>query len=246
MIHMRKLTFIVVASLFILAGCASQATPSPTEPAVAAPTQAVAQPTGAPTSAPSEASGETQPPDPAQASGPLELSIVPGESSVSYEVGETFFNQNNRFNVAVGTTTQLSGKINIDPANPQNSSIDKIEVDISQLQSDSGRRDNMIRDRFLESRQFPIATFVANQIEGLPTIYSEGQTLNFKVSGDLTVHEVTKPVTFDVQATLANHELQGTATTTLLMSDFGVGPIEMAGILGTEDEFKIHMQFVAR
>ena len=243
---MHKFIVIAVISLFILAGCATQAAPSSTKPAAAAPTQAEAQPTEAHTATPTEAPSETLPQESAPASGPLELNIVPGESSVSYEVGETFFNQNNRFNVAVGTTTQLSGKINLDPANPQNSSMGTIEVDISQFQSDSGRRDNTIRDRFLESSQYPIATFVPAQIEGLPTSYSEGETLNFKVSGDLTVHEVTRPVTFDVEATLVNNKLQGSATTTILMSDFGVGPIQMAGILGTEDEVKINMQFVAR
>ena len=243
---MRKFILIAILSLFILAGCASQATPSPTAPAAAAPAQIEIQPTEVPAADPTEAPSATQAQAPAIAGGPLELNIVPGDSSVSYEVGETLFNQNNRFNLAVGTTTQLSGKINLDPANPQNSSIGTIEVDISQFKSDSGRRDNTIRDRFLESSRYPIATFVPGQIDGLPSSYSEGETLSFKVSGDLTVHEVTKPVTFDVQATLANNELQGTATSTILMSDFGVGPIEMAGILGTEDEVKITMQFVAR
>jgi polyisoprenoid-binding protein YceI len=243
---MRKFNLIAVLSLFILAGCASQPSSSPTAPAAGAPAQTELQPTEVPAADPTEALSATQTQAPAIAGGPLELNLVPGESSVSYEVGETLFNQNNRFNVAVGTTTQLSGKINIDPADPQNSSIGTIEVDISQFKSDSGRRDNTIRDRFLESSRYPIATFVPNQIDGLPTSYSEGETLNFKISGDLTVHEVTKPVTFDVQATLANNELQGTATTSVLMSDFGVGPIEMAGILGTQDDVKITMQFVAR
>ncbi len=243
---MRKLSFFVLIGSLILAGCASQPTPNPTQPAAALPTQTAISPANSPTSGPTEPPAETQPQNPPQTSDLLELNIVPGESSVSYEVGETFFNQNNRFNLAVGKTTQISGKITIDPANPQNSSIGAIEVDISQLQSDSNRRDNTIRDRFLESRQYPIAIFVPSQIDGLPTSYTAGETLNFKVTGDLTVHDVTQPVSFDVQAALVNNELQGTANTTILMSDFGVGPIELGGILGTEDEVKLEMQFIAR
>jgi len=243
---MRKLIFWALFGLLVLAGCASQATSTPTAQPAEPATQAALQPTEIPTAAPTEAAVEATTHEPDLAGGQLEFNIVPGESSVSYEVGETFFNQNNRFNMAVGTTTQLSGKITIDPANPQNASIGPIEVDISQLQSDSDRRDNTIRDRFLESRRFPIATFLPNEIDGLPASYTEGDTLNLKVSGDLTVHEVTKPVTFDVQATLENGELRGSAATTILMSEFGVGPIEMAGILGTEDQVKINMEFVAR
>ena len=243
---MRKLTFLILLGLLSLAGCAPQTTPSPTPHPAQPATQPAAQATQAPAPASTEDPAGSPTQKPAQASEQQEFNIVPGESSVSYEVDETFFNQNNQFNTAIGTTTQLSGKITIDRANPQNSSIDTIEVDISKLQSDSSRRDGMIRDRFLESNRYPIATFVPNQIEGLPASYTEGETLNFKVSGDLTVHEVTQPVTFDVQVTLANNELQGTATTSILMSDFGVGPIEMAGILGTEDQVKINMKFVAR
>ena len=37
--------------------------------------------------------------------------IVPGESKVRYEVGETFFSQNNRFNLAIGVTPQVSGEV---------------------------------------------------------------------------------------------------------------------------------------
>jgi polyisoprenoid-binding protein YceI len=244
---MRKFALLVVLSLLILVGCSPQASTSmPTEGPIQAVVQPTEAPTAVPTEAPTEAIPEAETQEPIQASGPQEFSIVSGESTVSYEVGETFFNQNNRFNVAIGTTTQLSGKITLDPANPQNASVGAIEVDISQFQSDSNRRDNTIRDRFLESGRFPIATFVPTRIEGLPESYNEGQPLNLKVSGDLTVHEVTKPATFDVQVTLANNELRGTASTTILMSDFGVGPIEMVGILGTEDQVKINMEFVAR
>ena len=152
---MRKLSFFVLIGSLILAGCASQPTPNPTQPAAALPTQTAISPADSPTSGPTEPPAETQPQNPPQTSDLLELNIVPGESSVSYEVGETFFNQNNRFNLAVGKTTQISGKITIDPANPQNSSIGAIEVDISQLQSDSNRRDNTIRDRFLEFKTVP-------------------------------------------------------------------------------------------
>jgi hypothetical protein len=37
--------------------------------------------------------------------------IVPGESIVSYEVGEVFLNQGNAFNNAIGVTTEINGSI---------------------------------------------------------------------------------------------------------------------------------------
>ena len=96
-----------------------------------------------------------------------------------------------------------------------------------------------------KSSRFPIARFVPTNIEGLPDSYSAGQELTFKVTGDLTVKETTRPVTFDVTARIEGDTLVGTATTTILMSEYGVGPITLAGILGTEDEVKITLTFVA-
>ena len=172
--------------------------------------------------------------------------IVPGESGVSYEVGEVLLNQNNAFNLAVGVTYEVNGEILVDRSNPQNSSIGPIRVDISQFTSDNQRRDNTIRERFLESAKFPIVEFTPLEIQGLPESYQEGQQITFQVSGDLTVRDVTKPVTFEVSFVGESDTITGEATTTILMSNFGFGPISIGGILNTEDEVKVKFVFVAR
>ncbi len=204
---------------------------------------------------PTEAATATMPPEPtvsteAESSAPeggmILYQIVPAESQVSYEVGETFLSQNNRFAVAIGVTPQVSGEIQLDPAHPQTAVIGEIQVDLSQFKSDSGRRDGAIRDRFLQSSTYPIAVFKPTQIEGLPETYVEGQEITFKVTGDLTVKQTTQPVTFDVTAKIEAGVLSGNATTTILMSQFNVGPISIAGMLNTEDEVKLAFNFVAQ
>jgi polyisoprenoid-binding protein YceI len=172
--------------------------------------------------------------------------IVPGESQLAYEVGEVFLNQDNAFNVAVGITPEVSGEILVDRNNPQNSSIGVITADISQFTSDNQRRDNAIRERFLGSAQFPNVEFSPQEIQGLPTNYQEGQEINFQVAGDVTIRDVTLPATFDVTMVGNGDTITGEATTTILMSDFGFGPISIAGILNTEDEVNIKFTFVAR
>ena len=142
-------------------------------------------------------------------------------------------------------TKGISGKVEIDRANPQNSRIGPVTIDISQFTSDSSRRDNAIRSRFLESGKYPLATFVTTQIEGLPTTIADGKTYPLKISGNLTVREVTKPVTFDANVRLDQNRLSGQAGTTVLMSDFGFGPISIAGILKTEDQVNLALEFVA-
>lgn len=172
--------------------------------------------------------------------------IVPGESRVTYEVGETFINQNNRFAIAVGVTSEVRGEVYANLTNPPESSIGVIEVDISQFRSDSSRRDGVIRNQWLESARFPIARFEPLRIEGLPEDYSEATPYAFRVIGNLTVKDVTREVAFDITAQLDGETLTGKATTTILMSDFGVGPISILGVLNTEDEVKLTFDFVAR
>ncbi len=171
--------------------------------------------------------------------------IDPGQSKVTYTVNETLFNQNNRINTAIGVTNVVNGQINADLSNPSASTMGPITVDVSQFASDSRQRDNMIRRNFLSSSAYPTATFVCKQLVGMPASYTDGTTYTFKAIGDLTVKTTTQPVTFDVTAKLQNNTLTGEATTQVLMSQFGVGPISLLGILQTEDQVKITFDFVA-
>jgi len=176
---------------------------------------------------------------------PAIFSIVPGESQVAYEVGETFLGDN-RFSVAMGVTSQVEGQIMGDLSNPRSVVLGSIIVDISQFKSDSDRRDNKIRSDFLQSTQFPLATFKPTEVEGIPGEYSAGEPVTLQITGELTVKEVTQSVTFEATVQLEGDILTGEASTTILMSDFGVGPISILGMLRTEDEVKLTFNFVAR
>lgn len=245
-IHML---LVMILLALAAAGCAPAAAPEPTQiqpPALATTAAPTAEPAAeaTPTSAPPvepTATAEAQ----AAPAGNV-YNIVSGESTAQYEVGETFINQDNRFAVAVGTTPAVAGQITFDPAAPQQAALGPITVDISKFQSDSSRRDGALRDRFIESAKYPLATFVTKEINGLPASYTPGQEVSFTISGDLTIRETTRPVTFQVKAKLDGGTLTGVATTTILMSDFGFGPISIAGILGTEDEVKFTLNLVAR
>ena len=242
--------FLVISVILLLSACSG--------PVAVQPTQAV-QPslekqtpgagvgaTGVPTNTANPVESATQPGNTPPASGIMTFKIVPSESKVTYEVAETFINQNNRFNLAVGVTNSVDGVINADLKNPPASTLGQFTIDISQFTSDSGRRDNAIRNNWLESARFPTAVFKPTSITTLPGSYEEGKDYNFQVTGDLTVKETTRPVTFDVTAKLTGDTLSGKATTTILLSNFNVGPISILGILKTEDQAKLTLEFVAR
>ncbi len=180
------------------------------------------------------------------AAGGQRFTIVPGESQVIYRVGETLISEGNRFNVAVGITRVVRGEVIVDRTNPAASRVGTISVDISQFQSDSSRRDNAIRSRWLESARYPIAEFVPTRIDGLPAQYAEGREIALRITGNLKVRTEVRPTTFEAAVRLTGNELRGTATARVLMTDFGFEPPSILGILRAQNEVEIEFRFVAR
>lgn len=172
--------------------------------------------------------------------------IVPGESQVIYRVGETLIAEGNRFNVAVGITRVVRGEVVVDRANPAASRVGTISVDISQFQSDSSRRDNAIRGRWLESSRYPIAEFTPTRIDGLPAQYVEGREIALRITGNLRIRTEVRPTAFDVTVRLAGNELRGTATARIQMTDFGFEPPSVLGILRAQNDVELEFRFVAR
>jgi polyisoprenoid-binding protein YceI len=187
-------------------------------------------------------------PDPVSATVPAgagaRLYIIDSsQSEVRYEVGEVFF-QDNRFVTAVGRTQGVAGEILVNFTNPAQSQVGEIVIDVSQFTSDEQRRDNYLRRSGLESSVYPTASFTSRSIEGLPAQVSSEEEISFTMHGDLTVRNITQPVTWIVTLRAGETRLEGVATTQILMSDFNVGPIQLA-FLRTDDEVDLVFEFVA-
>ena len=121
----------------------------------------------------------------------------------------------------------------------------EIVVDISQLTSDESARDNAIRRNWLESRKYPLARFKPTELRNLPAQVVEGRPFTFQMVGDLTVHETTKQVVWDVTATLRGDELEVMATTGFKMSQFNVKPPNIAGFVRAEDDLELTLDLTA-
>ncbi len=170
--------------------------------------------------------------------------IDAAQSEVHYEVNEILIFQNNKFNTAIGRTKGIAGEVLIDMNQPSQSQIGPIVIDISQFTSDESRRDNFIRHSFLESSRYPTATFVTRSIEGLPNQVTAGAAYSLTITGDLTVKQTTKSVTWNATLKLDNNQLVGSATTNFKLSDFGAGPISIS-LVSTQDDVKLVFDFVA-
>lgn len=211
---------------------------TPTAPATAAATTAAASATGAATSAAVPASTPTA---------NLSVFRIQGrESEACYQVGEIFLD-NNLFNLAVGVTKSIDGEVGIDLNNVANSKIGDIVINISEFESDAPRRDGMIRQRWLESNKFPLAKLSNIRTEGLPNAaYKEGETLKFKVIGDLELRGQKRQAVFNATAKLQDKVLVVTAVADVKMTDYGVEPPDIAGMVKADNGLRMILNIVAR
>jgi polyisoprenoid-binding protein YceI len=245
---MKRLAFLMLALSLLLVACGSDTPATPQEEA--APTEGTAEGDAMTDDAMADtptAEGDAMTDDGETSTDSMQtLTIVPEESQVFYTVDEQFLREGIVDATAVGVTQEIEGEVMLDPENPQNTEISTITIDISAFESDEERRDQAIRENWLESATYPIATFEPTSIEGLPESYTEGEELNFQIVGDLTVREQTQPVTFDTVAVYDGEALRGTATTTVQMTDFGFEPPNIANVLRAENDALLTFEFVAR
>ncbi len=246
---LKSLQPLWVLVIFVLAACGSTPTPTPVPPT----------PTALPTPIPAESGngdeGAGESGSEAAATGDQRtFVIVPEESRASYIVDEEFFEgalTKYGINVGlvdtVGSTQNIEGQLQINLADLSDPlGTNRFTVDLSTLTSDQSLRDQWLRERGPQFNQFPLAEFVATGVADTPTSYTTGEEVQFKMLGDLTIREITQPVTFDVTAKLEGETVTGVATTQLRMTDFGIEPPNVANTLAVADEFMIKVEFTAR
>jgi polyisoprenoid-binding protein YceI len=236
---------LAVAFAGALAACGSstsQPAAAPTvAPAAVAPTTA---PADAPTAAASNAPIAAAAPSGAAGSART-FTIVPEQTEASYQVQEKFLNRDLP-NMALGKTNAVTGELQVSLDGKPSGKITKISVDLRTLTSDQSRRDSRIRTQWLESEKYPFAEFTSTDVQGIPDSYTEGQEVSFKLTGDMKIRDVTKPVTFDVKGKLEGDTITGSATSKILMKDFGFDPPNVAGMLTVEDGVTVTINFTAK
>jgi polyisoprenoid-binding protein YceI len=183
--------------------------------------------------------------------------IVPAESKASYRANEEFFPAAlSRLGIkagriqAVGSTRQIEGRFEFDPERPTAPPGENMfTVRLNTLTSDQQKRDEYLREVRDDGPSFdayPLATFKGTSIDGDSTANAGRFELNLKLTGDLTVREITKREVFDVKAQLTGDTLAGVATTRFLLTDFGIGPIDFPPLLAVANPIEIEVQFTAR
>lgn len=181
------------------------------------------------------------PPAPTPPTAGAHLEIIDG-SSASYRVTEQLVGINFP-NDAVGTTPTVAGTLVIAPDGsiPAGS---KLTIDLRNLKSDQDQRDGYVRNKVLETDRFPYAEFVPTKLQGLPAMIPTQGQVGFQLTGNMTVHGVTKEVTFQGIATFGRDStVAGRAKTSFNFGTFGLAKPAIARLMSVEDKIDLEVVF---
>jgi polyisoprenoid-binding protein YceI len=153
---------------------------------------------------------------------------VTTESEFGYRVEEVLFGVNT---TAAGRSNQITGSMTVEGTSVTEASF---TVDVGSITSDESRRDNQFRGRIMEVYRFPEATFTLGAPIDFGAVPEPGTQITATATGDLTLHGVTRPVTFDVTAEAGADRIGVLGTIPVVFADYEIDNPSTSGIT-TED-----------
>jgi polyisoprenoid-binding protein YceI len=149
-----------------------------------------------------------------------------------------------------GEFTKVSGTVTFDPDNPGASQVEAT-IDVASLHTREEQRDAHLKSAdFFDVAKFPEIKFVSKSVERL----GDGE---HSVKGDLTIHGVTKEVTFrvdgptpEIKDPWGNTKAGATATAKINRKDFGLVwnvALETGGVLvGEQVSISLEVELARR
>ena len=144
-------------------------------------------------------------------------------------------------NNAVGSTDDIEGYITFDSDGVIQEDHSRIRVDLSTLTSDKTRRDRYLRRNTFESDSFQFAEFIPRESPGLEWPMPKVGKLKFQLIGDMTIHGVTAPLTWDVDVSIAPEGANGSAQTSFPFHTFDMEIPKLSFILSVEDNIRLEL-----
>ena len=171
-------------------------------------------------------------------------------------VGISFLND------AVGVAEGISGTVVVKADGTVDARESRLVLDLATFSSDQTRRDNFIRTRVFEIAQArgcqpdcelhdTNATFVPLRASSSPLAPENVDTffpiVGFELIGDLTLHGVTKEITWEILTTYNLDEglVEGKAQTSFTFSMFDLMKPVLPFLLTVEDEIRLEIDFKA-
>lgn len=182
--------------------------------------------------------------------GVLRFVVDPANSWATYVVREKLARlpvETDASGTTKDTPGALTGEIYLTPQGLATSNRSSFRVDLNALRSDESLRDNFVRNNTLQTNQGNnrYAEFTIESVSGFPIGYVEGTEVTLRLTGNMTIKGVTRPLTFDVKAKKEGEFLTATADTTFNMSDFGITPPNVP-TARAHDEVRLQVVIVSR
>jgi polyisoprenoid-binding protein YceI len=120
---------------------------------------------------------------------------------------------------AVGRGEDITGSITIDGANVIEGTF---EVQVGTIASDNGMRDGQFRGRVMETDEFPTASFELTEPIDFGKVPAVNGEVTTTATGNLTLHGVTQPVTFDVTAVRGPQRIAVVGSIPIVFGDYDI------------------------
>ncbi|MDQ6948705.1 MAG: YceI family protein [Actinomycetota bacterium] len=141
---------------------------------------------------------------------------VTSGSTAGYRIKETLLGQSN---TAVGRTSAVTGSIVISGSSVPTGSF---SVDLTRVSSDRSQRDGQFQGRIMDTAKFPTATFALSSPMQFGAAPADGVEVAAPAVGNLSVHGVTKPVTFQVAAKRSGATIEVSGSIPIVFADYGI------------------------
>ena len=110
------------------------------------------------------------------------------------------FHAEDTYDTFDGKTNNVTGTIVADPAKASASKVE-VSIDLASLDTGISLRNSEMRNRYLQTPRFPAATFKSVSVAG-PDAINANQPVDLKITGDFTLHGVTKRVVLPARVVL--------------------------------------------
>ena len=133
---------------------------------------------------------------------------------------------------AVGRTDQVTGTITVE-TNGSTTTLSggELTVDTTSITSDKGMRDNRLRREGLETDTYPTATFKLTEPVDVPAAALSGTPSDVTLTGDLTLHGVTRSVQIPAKAQLVDGTISVAGSLGFPLSDYSIVAPNVGGFI---------------
>lgn len=144
---------------------------------------------------------------------------------------------------------EFSGEVRFDPASPESASI-RMQIPSTSLEvagdvNEKDRREieQMMHEQVLESGTYPVIEFQSSEVK---VTSNGGGQFRAAISGDLSLHGVTRPQTIVARVTANGDRIRASGEFSIYQTEYGIQLVTVAGgALKVKDELKASFEILA-